>query len=142
MSQDISGVSQATASGSYFSRHWRGALSLGQSYWVNGALIAILCRITWIAGITAIRIGLPGGGPGQALPALILLAILVAVYVWQVVGIWRSAGHHVARGGKKFWAIVARIFCGLGVIVAASTVLGSLGVIFRVMQGGYEIYAK
>jgi hypothetical protein len=141
MSHDISGASQVTASGSYFSRHWRGALSLGQSYWVNGVLIAILCRIIWFAGITAIGISMPGE-PGQALPALILLAVMVAIYIWQVVGVWRSAGHHVERGGKKFWAIVARISCGLGVLMAAATVLESLSVIAQVMQGGYQIYPK
>jgi hypothetical protein len=40
--------------------------------------------------------------------------VLLAVSVWQFVGIWRSAGKHRARGGRRFWAWAARfaVFTG------------------------------
>jgi hypothetical protein len=41
--------------------------------------------------------------------------------VWQIVGVWRAAGQHRARGGRRFWAIIARI----AVVVSALQALGA-----------------
>jgi hypothetical protein len=36
--------------------------------------------------------------------------------IWQLVGIWRSASHHVLRGGRKFWSIAAKVVVVLAVL--------------------------
>jgi hypothetical protein len=97
----------------YFVRHWRGQLSLGISYWVNtvlggcflvflGAMIgsAVILSATPLAIICAL--------------ALIAYALTIVAFVWQYVGIWRSASNHVARGGSGAWATVAKIIVVIG----------------------------
>ncbi len=133
-----------TAPGSsYFARHWQGDLSLGKSYWVNGIVMGMLAEIIWLVGLNMIRLSAPGGGPGQAIPASLLFVVRVGVYVWQVVGTWRSAGHHVEQGGKKVWAILARISVGIGVVIATINVIQTLGAIGTLLtHRGYNIYYR
>jgi hypothetical protein len=47
---------------------------------------------------------------------LILTALQVTLWVWTVVGIFRSANRHTARGGKLFWANTARVMMCISVI--------------------------
>lgn len=63
-------------------------------------LLGVLGRIVWTATI----IGLALGGVERGLVVLALftmIGITIVIFVWQVVGIWRSAGKHVGRGGKQ-----------------------------------------
>lgn len=98
----------------YIARHWRGELSLPVSFWVNGWLLDIPL------GLLIVGIALAQRVSGLAKPAL---AAEIAVWipsiiisVWQLVGAWRSAGHHVERGGRRLWAVLARIGVGLGYV--------------------------
>jgi ATP-dependent protease ClpP protease subunit len=99
---------------SYVLRHWRGELSLPVSYWVNFVLL----------GLVGFGIGFAASDVAADLrdPRLLLaLGVALIVFgltlpVWQIVGVWRSAGHHRARGGRGFWAIVARVLMVLGVL--------------------------
>lgn len=50
--------------------------------------------------------------------AFIILFLIVRV--WALVGIWRSAGNHEARGGSPGWALLARALLILGVIASLS----------------------
>jgi hypothetical protein len=48
----------------------------------------------------------------------------ITISTWQLVGVWRSAGNHEARGGSGFWAAAARlmvIFGFLGLAIKVST---------------------
>lgn len=104
------------ASSNYFLRHWRGELSLGISYWVNGGLIVSLFATALIA---VLILGMESAGfslRAIALGSLSLLILAVAIWVWSVVGIWRSAKHHVSRGGSRAWAIAARLMVVLGLL--------------------------
>lgn len=100
--------------GNYFGRHWRGHLSLPQSYWLNGFLANMV-----LAGLGLGLLALEQSG--QSLRAIaigfILWVILFpALRIWTLVGIWRSAGRHSARGGSSGWGMLARIIVGLGVV--------------------------
>lgn len=97
----------------YFTRHWRGDLSLGISYWVNGilayALVALLAEF-----VVALRETV--GIKTTAAACILLYAFALVVSVWQIVGIWRSASKHVGRGGLSAWAVLAKVMAVIGVL--------------------------
>jgi len=109
-------------SSNFIAKHWRGEYSLGVSYWLFGFLLTLL-----IIGLSlaidpisdAIRLGPQGHG---VLIVGYYLGIL-AVSVWQFVGVFRSASAHVSRGGKAFWAILAKALVCLGAIQMAISVI-------------------
>lgn len=93
------GAILAKPSGTYFARHWRGEISLPQSFWVNGVVIGF----AWMVAF-------------QPLADLFVIAVWwyviaciadYATIVWQLVGIWRSAGNY---RGRRVWPILARVF--------------------------------
>lgn len=99
--------------GSYFGRHWPGHLSLPQSYWLNGFLANIALSGLGL-GFLALE------QTGQSLRAIsvgfvIWVLLFPAVRAWTLVGIWRSAGRHAARGGSAGWGIAARVMVVLGI---------------------------
>ena len=108
----------------YFVRHWRGQLSLGISYWLNG----ILGNVTTIALVAAVGTMEEGGYSLRAISFATLGVLLssVTVSVWLVVGILRSANHHVARGGSSGWANAARVGCVFSAIVLTSQLSTSI----------------
>jgi hypothetical protein len=110
-------------SGSYFARHWRGELSLARSWWLGGVLINGLCVgiLFAIAAQTTIIIF----DRSRAIAVVLLLAqiaLTIVVYIWALIGTWRSAG----RAGTKFWPIVARVLMVLGVFFTIARVGQSL----------------
>jgi TPR repeat protein len=98
----------------YFVRHWRGDLSLGLSYWVNGVLGTFLLALLIAMAVIATQ----DATPLTFTSALVLFAyaLTIVVYVWQFVGIWRSASNHVSRGGSGAWATVAKVMVVLGLL--------------------------
>jgi hypothetical protein len=100
----------------YFIRHWRGELSLGVSYWVNGTLLGIV--LTALGG--ALTAAYDDGAFGwQSLIAS--LVVWVVIYIWQVTGIFRSA-----RKSSSAWAGFAMLSVVLGCLYNAGTVAKSL----------------
>jgi hypothetical protein len=121
------------STGNWIARHWRGDFSLPISYWVVGVLLSF-------------AFGLLVGVYGELLKALALpqeqtkaligafLALMGAFGVWQFVGIWRSAGHHMAYSKsewRNFWAILARILSAIGALQVAFTVMGLAAGLFE-----------
>jgi hypothetical protein len=107
---------------SYVIRHWRGELSLGVSYWVNGALVSLFVAIGRV-GIDAYA---KASGARLQLIAYLVVGywgVTILVSVWQIVGVWRSAGHSRARGGRRLWAGLARVMMVLGAIRLLSVVV-------------------
>ncbi|MEM9106325.1 MAG: hypothetical protein AAGC96_11780, partial [Pseudomonadota bacterium] len=87
----------------YLRAHWRGELSLPLSFWVN--LVAVRL-ILWTLPLHALS---PDPLPLPALPAAI--AADFALFIWQIVGVVRSAEKHMlVRGGMApTWGIYAAI---------------------------------
>jgi hypothetical protein len=52
----------------------------------------------------------------EAIIALVLTAVSLSLWLWAVVGVFRSANRHTSRGGKPIWANVARVLMGISVI--------------------------
>jgi hypothetical protein len=96
----------------YIARHWRGDLSLPVSYWINDFVATIAVSVFFRNVRTFIS--LSDGPVVYAATITLISLVVIAVSVWQFVGIWRSAGKHRARGGRRFWAWAARfaVFTG------------------------------
>ena len=93
-------------------RHWRGELSLGYAFWLNGFLGNIAVYIV----VNLARAGLKGAGAGTWLAVFLAVwAFKLGVLTWQSVGTWRSAGRHVGRGGTRFWAITGKVMVGFAI---------------------------
>lgn len=101
----------------YFVRHWRGQLSLPVSYWVNGWLVTVLCVVLIVALDRLVEDVSLRGASAAALGAYVLLQFVAA---WSAVGTWRSAGHHVSRGGAHGWAATAQVLVVLGAVGSVS----------------------
>jgi hypothetical protein len=99
----------------YLLRHWRGELSLPESYWVNGVVLGVA------AGIVIALLGtlIYRGGEGRPLLWLCsLVAIWLSIFLlltWQWVGGWRSAARY-RRSGKFFRGTAAQVMIVLGAL--------------------------
>src|SRR5207245_2791931 len=90
----------------YIARHWRGDLSLPVSYWINNFLATI--AVSFVFRKLGPIISISDAPLIFATSRTLVLIVAIAVSIWQLVGVWRSAGKHRARGGRGFWASVAR----------------------------------
>ncbi len=99
----------------YFTRHWRGDLSLGIAYWVNGGLLAGAASL--LLDIFLFKIH-EGDTSLRSLSIIILTVSLATllVWIWSAVGVWRSAGRHGARGGARGWGYAARAVTVVGTL--------------------------
>lgn len=110
---------QDTADENYIVRHWLGHLTLRTSYWINGVVIpfslSFAVQVT-LAQIAQSEIAL------QWIMALdvAFLVFSAALWIWSIVGIWRSAGYHEERGGSAGWSNVARAVVVLQALGAVS----------------------
>lgn len=105
----------------YLRRHWAGDLPLAVSLGLNGAVPTIIAGLVLALGI---RLESPGLGLFGLLAAFgIVWTGYLAMAAWQSVGVWRSAGRHVARGGRGFFAGIAR---GVAAFWAAHAVFAFL----------------
>ena len=101
----------------YFIRHWRGQLSLGVSYWVNGFLASFVVTIAAVA-VAAMQADVRT----QAALTLAVFVLAIIGSVWQWVGIWRSASNHFSRGGTHFWAGTAKVMVILGFLIVSGVI--------------------
>lgn len=108
--------------GSYIARHWRGALSLGRSFWVNFILLSLAFCLIFLAPVDAYMTRWP-----QPIAAAIvaLYAFSIPLGVWQCVGTWRSAQARAASG-RPFWARVAQVVIGIDVLLSAYSTVAVL----------------
>ena len=98
-------------------------MSLGISYWLNGVLIGrVLLTLLILLGASMYSAGSGRNLRIHCAIAFLGLCAAFLVPIWSYVGIWRSADHHVERGGSGGWAVVARIMVVFGVL----STLGSL----------------
>jgi hypothetical protein len=109
----------------YIVRHWRGDLSLSVSYWINNFLATI--AVSFLIQKLGSSISISDSPLIFATIRTLVLVVAIAISIWQLVGVWRSAGKHRARGGGGFWAGVVRFavitgFLGYGGTLAREAV--------------------
>jgi hypothetical protein len=111
----------------YIARHWRGELSLPQSYWVNGVLVGLPFNLYAKIVAASFRED-PPHSPSTYVYALLLPTLaMLPVAVWQGVGVWRSAGLRI-DDGQYGWAWVARLVVlgNLALLIYAAIAYGAL----------------
>jgi len=101
----------AALGGNYVVRHWRGALSLPRSYWLNGVLGGAVVSFAAPYLMNHVHEAL-GSLRASAILWFVFVAFFLAFWIWTQVGIWRSAGYHSDRGGAEPWAVIARVMVG------------------------------
>ncbi len=102
---------------SYCVRHWRGELSLAVSFWINGnlpslALITLVFALTQTDIVNQAPRWFSAGG-------VFFWCLLAVITVWQLVGVWRSAGNYLAGGQPKYWGRLAQAMVILSILASA-----------------------
>lgn len=115
-----SAAAELQQNANYFVRHWRGGLSLRASY-ASGFVVAIAV-LAIVFGVRGLDVQ-PHPTFYSVLAMSGPLVILPAIIIWQIVGLWRAAGKHVSRGGRRWVAM-----------------LGRLAVVLIVVRFGYYYY--
>lgn len=98
--------------GWFFSKHWNGGYSLGIAYWAIG-IFAGLCIALLTSGLEFANEKLSLSAQENGALILAFYSLTLAIFVWHVVGLGRSASKHKDRGGKPFWANVVYGLIGL-----------------------------
>jgi hypothetical protein len=124
--------SGAGASGSFknfIAMNWRGEFSLATSYWLFGFLGNLFVTFLAVAVVAIFQ------SDGGYQPKLIFTSIaivwicIVAVAIWQSVGVWRSADRYIkARillGKKSPWAVLAKLAVFVGILRVVGAFLSS-----------------
>jgi hypothetical protein len=115
----------ATPLGSNFvTRHWRGQYPLGVAYWVIGLLSNLVSGLAILLLSQLMLTAVPFVPLAIFVFFLIMWGALIALAVWQTVGIWRAAGRRRierrAAGKRAFWAIAAKVAVCLGWVQLAA----------------------
>jgi hypothetical protein len=104
-----------TTTPSWFQSHWRGDTSLGIAYWLNGILLGTLLPTLVLFGYAQLD-PFSRSLRASAIVVLILTILKFGIWIWVIVGIFRSANRHTSRGGSLFWANAARVMIFIGVV--------------------------
>jgi hypothetical protein len=99
-------LSKRRKSDNYFARAWRGEVSLGRSYWLNGVLLGLGLRLTigTLVDLAKQDPTLIARGLGGAVMAMFI--VTVAWMIWWTVGTGRAANAYTGFAG---WAVLAKI---------------------------------
>jgi hypothetical protein len=125
-SQQPNNEKSPSKSRNYFIRHWRGELSLPVSYWINNILSVLLIYALAAPLVAFVGDGRTAGNGSIAAAYSLYFITALAISLWQLIGVWRSATHHPSRGGKAFWAGVVKLL----VVVAAIRMSTDFGTFF------------
>jgi hypothetical protein len=109
-------------------RHWRGELPLAQAYWVVGILVSVGAIVSGLA-VGKIADPMLVGARNHGIIVTSFLSLLCLITVWQMVGVWRSAGNHIRSTKRYFWASVARVV----MVLAALRSIADFGTIIGPM---------
>jgi hypothetical protein len=132
---------------SYLRRHWRGELSLGVAWWVNGVGVTALTAVLELYGValaTDSWVNTRGGFTVFIAAGVILLLLVPA---WQVIGIFRAADRHAEEAGAFIAARLTQSLATLLTIALAMRFLvfaGEMASAARIaygLAGGYTVAA-
>jgi hypothetical protein len=78
-------------------RHWNGDYSLGRSYWVNTILAGL---VSLISGPLLLRLVSDESTQARSIAYLSLRVVDLGLWIWSLLGTWRSASKHTQAGGR------------------------------------------
>lgn len=106
----------------YIDDHWRGNLTLVQSFWVNGFLLNIVVALPLIYA----EMSIDKISETLAIIFLVYFLLYFIYFVWVNIGIWRSSGSYISNKKKSsFWGYAARLAVILSVIRAVGQSVSS-----------------
>ena len=117
----------------YIRKHWRGELSLAVSFWINFLLFNLIIRLfdLWFTKAHPIE--------NPVLSSRVWLfytaAVIVMVYPWQIVGLWRCSMRRQAQTGRRLWGTITQVVVVIGVLGT----LGNLNKNWPVYRDIYQI---
>lgn len=116
--------SPARPDAGFLRRHWRGDYALGRSYWLHTVLLTSLVPALAISVLARLTNDMPAryGMAG----VLLIAAFSYVAWTWGVCGCWRSASHHVARGGRRWAEVAVKFLILCGVISMITSTLRAL----------------
>lgn len=85
--------------------HWDGKLSLPKSYWLVGVLFTNILIAVLSLALLVLTLATTGWLK-QVFPA-VLISVVLAILVWSVVGVWRSATAY-SSVHPYGWGVVAK----------------------------------
>jgi hypothetical protein len=105
----------------YIGRHWRGELPLAVSFWINVILIDLFLKSVEVLSAAFIH------NPSRSTHVTIIHNpfVIMILYPWQIMGLWRSCDRHIETTGKWFWARTAQVLVVLGFIATLSDLVSS-----------------
>lgn len=98
----------------YVIRHWRGELDLAQTFHVN-FLIPLALFIVIISGFYNISVF--ASLRSLAATFVAVVGLQGVIFIWMLVGTWRSASREVYRRGSGWYASWVRVALSVSVIV-------------------------
>ena len=102
----------------FITKHWRGQYSLGVAYWVVGILSNLVAVFAILLASQFMLTAVPFVPLSIFIFFVCVWTALIALAVWQAVGIWRSATRRrIARhaaGKRAFWPVAAKVAVCLG----------------------------
>jgi hypothetical protein len=99
----------------YIKDHWRGNLSLRLSCCVNGFVTALVVAVLTTYAVDEIYQSDLSERAWLA-ATLAVFGLSIAISVWAIIGIWRSATRHQAEVGTVKSAFLAKLFASIGAL--------------------------
>lgn len=113
----------------YIQKHWYGEFSLGKSFWINFFLLNLAFE-----AFVALLLKSDSHPISLSRILLVTIPIFLVVYIWQVVGLWRSAANHQNLAENSFWPNTVKLLVVLSILVQISQLPKSLSGGQRLLQ--------
>lgn len=128
----------------YVGRHWRGEASLGRSFWLGYVLLGLAAG----AGLRFLQPAEDSSVLADLGWMWLPMPFLIALSVWQVVGVWRSARRTIQQRRRWLWPrlaqgcmIVGVLLTLLGTAVQAAASVQLLQIYFDPMLSDFALIA-
>ncbi len=99
----------------YIKDHWCGNLPLALSFYVNGLVTALVVAVLTTYAVDQIFQSDLSEKAWLA-ATLAVFGLSIAISVWAIIGIWRSATRHQATAGTIKSALIAKLFASIGAL--------------------------
>ncbi len=107
----------------YVLKHWRGDLPLAISFWVNFVLINLIFQVfeIWLVNTASFEHPVIS----SRFTILFIAFLLLFIYPWQIVGLWRSSSNYVEEN-KVFWPRIVQFLIVVGVLATLGNLVSSM----------------
>jgi hypothetical protein len=121
----------------FIARHYHGEYSLARSYWLHSVGVS-LWTVMLAHAVTSMSDHVPVRV--SSIAVILQWALGIVMWFWAIRGTWASANRHTERGGRGFWAGLAKFVIFIGAIRVITQVIISVPAIGEHIEviGGAE----